>query len=207
MTKIFGLSGNRGVGKSTILKALVDKNPNKYKIVHPFDGGKAMIKGYYTHLGVPLHIAEEMVNGRFKDTPYHEIPSIANLEYLPGVNSRQFMEYLGKFLYDLTPEDMEYTLAAEIGAQEAFNTNSPKTILVDSCVYECNLIRQRGGAIIEITNNEGGFVDLRNQDLITDKFKPIADYIVVNERDKLGSTVERIEAFMEDWNEDVVIGS
>lgn len=133
---IIGLTGKRGVGKSTVADILEEKC---FVRAHAFDGGKAATFGYFVHLGMPIPMAEESVYGSLRDVPN---------EYLPGnATPRFFMEHFGKFMGTVLGPD--WTLGAEL--DRIAREFPERDIAVESVVYEADTLRSRGGKIIRVT--------------------------------------------------------
>lgn len=136
MTIIIGLAGYRRVGKSEVGNRLVEAHG--FKRIHPFNGGKAACRAYFTHLGVSPEDAVRMTDGDLKDTPS---------EYLPDNQTpRYLMERFGKFMgVEMGPDwtiGRELIRATEGGADR---------LLVESVVYEDSVLRSQGATIWKVT--------------------------------------------------------
>ena len=130
---IIALTGDRLVGKSEVARHLV--NNQGFVRVHPFDGGKAMCKAYYKHIGFDEETSERMINGDLKDT---------NMEALPfGQSSRYLMEEIGKFIPTL---GLEWTLGAEI--ERVRRIYGEIDMVIESLVYEEAVVRAYPNNII-----------------------------------------------------------
>lgn len=177
---IIGLTGKRGVGKSTIADVLEEDG---FIRSHAFEGGKAATFGYFVHIGMPIDVADEAVYGRLRDEPN---------EYLPNNSTpRYFMEKFGHFMGVTLGSD--WTLGTEI---DRIQRNYPsKNIVIESVVYEAPLLRSRGGRIIRVTrpDHEGimGMMTDAAQSEIDADFELINDGSV---DDLLWKTEEAVEA-------------
>lgn len=138
---IIGLTGKRGVGKSTVADTLEEFG---FTRVHAFDGGKSATFGYFRHLGMSEDMADRSVYGDLRDEPN---------EFLPGsATPRFFMEKFGKFMGTVMGGD--WTLGAEIDRVRRQFPRSP--MVVESVVYEAGLLKERGGLVVRVTRP--GFV-------------------------------------------------
>lgn len=132
---LIGLTGIRGVGKSTAATLFAAEG---FKRAHAFDGGKTATIAYFIHLGAGAQQAYSMVYGALKDQPSPLLPGNAH--------PRFFMEHFGKFMG--TVMGPAWTLGAEIEA--IWRRDSKARIVVESLVYEADLLRAAGGTIIRI---------------------------------------------------------
>jgi hypothetical protein len=131
---IIGLTGRRGVGKSTIADALVERG---FVRAHPFAGGKAMSRVYFCRLGATVDEAHRMTDGDLKDTPSRFLPHHST--------PRHFMEKFGYFMgVTMGPE---WTLGAEL---DSLAWLGARGIVVESIVYEAEALRRRGGVVVRI---------------------------------------------------------
>jgi hypothetical protein len=138
---LIGLTGMRGVGKSTIADMLVAQGG--FTKLHAFGAGKAMVVAYYQHLGIDPETAYRLTYGDLKDKHHPLIPGDGY--------SRTFMEKLGYHM----GVDMgcDYTLGAEVARTKRINPNAK--ILLESVVYEATYFREKlGGIIINIVRPE-----------------------------------------------------
>lgn len=131
---IIGLTGRRGVGKSEYAKELMARG---FLRAHPFDGGKAMCRVYFTRLGATVDEAQRMTDGDLKDAPSRLLPGKATPRY--------FMEKFGRFMG--TTMGAEWTMGAELDALVGYGNRS---IVVESVVYEAEALRKRGGVVVRI---------------------------------------------------------
>lgn len=132
-TKIIGLTGKRGVGKTEVAKALQDHG---YVDAHPIEGGKRMAVTFYEYLGIDSCRAHAMVFGDLKDEPCADLPG--------GVTSRYFLEHLGHFLMRL---GHDWTIGAELKRQKRMGATK---IVVSSVCYEEDTVRAAGGTIVKV---------------------------------------------------------
>lgn len=132
MTIILGLAGLRRAGKSTAADHLVEKHG--FIRLHPFDGGKAAARAYYTHVGIDEDTAWRMTDGDLKDTPCDKLPGNAT--------SRDFMEPFGKFMGVAMGPD--WTIGRELLRHQALGH---ERIIAESVVYEDKVLRDMGGVI------------------------------------------------------------
>ena len=133
--KLIALTGRRHQGKSTAAEHL--RVHYGATTVHAFNGGKVAAEAYFAYITGSKEYAARMVHSDLKD--------VAS-PYLPGyVSPRYFMERFGEFMGVQmgTPWtlEMEITLAVASGA---------KLIVVESLVYESDVIKRLGGKIIRM---------------------------------------------------------
>lgn len=162
-TTLIGLAGLRGTGKSEIAKCLV--RDHGFQRLHPFDGGKAACSGYFRHLGASEDEAERMINGDLKDRAS---------PYLPDSQTpRFFMEKLGKFMgVSLGPD---WTIGREI--ERAQREGSGDRFVIESIVYEADVLKQKGGIIVMVERSESTIVGI-DTDAATLQIQP--DYHFTN---------------------------
>jgi hypothetical protein len=146
-------------------------------VLHAFAPGKEMVMGYYRYLGVPHHMAWELVHGKHKDTPFEQL----NLGYLPGPNSRYFMEKMGYFLGNECGYPSEFTLNAEVQRhfRKQTETGIDFHLIMESLVYEVDTWRQLGGVVIKVESEVyGQDIEAQQTDIGVDAIVP--DYTLVN---------------------------
>jgi hypothetical protein len=194
---IIGLSGNRQVGKSHIARHLVERHG--FSRLHPFDGGKAASRGYFTYLGVDAETAMRMTDGDLKDVPSPILPVIANPEHGPvgeHYRPRFWMEKFGQFMgVQLGPE---WTIEREIDRH--LRSGDPVRLVAESIVYEAETLRRMGGAIVRV---ERDLVDApKISGLETDKFgaEIVPDHVLKND----GATLEALYGQVDDFLRDVM---
>ncbi|MCW3782553.1 hypothetical protein [Defluviimonas salinarum] len=180
---IIGLSGERQVGKSHIAQHLIDRYG--FQRVHPFNGGKAACRGYFTHLGADADTAWRMTDGDLKDVPSQILPIISNPGHgEPGTHyaPRFYMEKLGQFMgVQLGPE---WTIGAEMRLILNANEGKPVRLVAESIVYEADELRKLGGKIIEVRRpkRENAIVGLET-DRYSATIRP--DHVFLNDQDGL----------------------
>lgn len=133
---LIGLTGKRGVGKSTAAGHLVDVYG--FTRAHPLAGGKEAAASYFRHLGAGMIDADRMVHGAQRDQPSPLLPGNATPRY--------FLERFGRFMGDTLGPD--WTIGAEIARHRRVNPACP--LVVESVVYEAAVIRAHGGVIVRI---------------------------------------------------------
>ena len=132
MSTIIGLTGRRGVGKSTIVNHLVEHRG--FVSAHSFNPGKAACRGYFEHLGAHAETAREMTDGALRNMPASILPMDPAT---PGKHHtpRDFMEKMGRFMaQDL---GLDWTIGREI---ERLRESRPHSIVIDSVAYEASFI-------------------------------------------------------------------
>lgn len=135
-----GLTGERGVGKSYLTAELENIG---FKRVHPFNPGKALLRGYYVSRGATEEEAFSMTDGDLKDKPAPR--DVLPVDPKTGKNytSRSVMEPLGWFMANTIG------LSSTIGVEMAHWASAGEDkILIDSVVYEADEIRKNPNAII-----------------------------------------------------------
>lgn len=186
--QIIGLAGRRGVGKSEIAKHMI--KAQGFMTVHPFSAGKAAVRGYLTFLGADEDTAWRMTEGNLKDTPSGLLPlrdDESGLHY----DCRHFMERFGSFM----GVDMgsDWTLGA---ALRKFGSDNPNArIVVESIVYEAEVLRSLGGLIIRIDGPENGVVGVKTDEATS---LIIPDAIFYNPRTDLEETMTRFDEALDD---------
>lgn len=180
MSTLLGLSGRRGVGKSVISEILV--RDFGFTRVHPFSGGKVASKAYFAHLGADADMAERMVNGDLKDLPSHILPENAS--------PRFFMERFGKFM--ATTLGPDWTIGQEI--RLAFEADPDAKLLVDSVVYEADVIRARGGVVVKI-ERDGPGIEAIETDAAVRALVP--DILFQNNGDDLATLPRDVDLMMD----------
>ena len=177
---ILGLTGDRGVGKSTICAHLLETYGFSY--VHAFSGGKAAARAYYMHLGADADTAMRMTDGDLKEAPS---------PFLPGqASSRYFMEKFGKFLG--TTLGPGWTLGSEIDL--AMKTSD--RILADSVVYEADVLKSRGGVLLKITRPQAGANGIDAPETTEAVARLVPDYSFTNDFDSVGEMLPALDELM-----------
>lgn len=173
---IIGLSGRRRGGKSTLADHLVYRHG--FVRLHPFEGGKAACGAYLRHIGVPEDEALRMTHGDLKDTPSAWLPDNQTPRYL--------MERLGKFMgVDMGPE---WTLGQELARSGRLAPD--RDIVVESVVYEADVLRSFGGVIIRVDRPGQKIVGVET-DAFTDRCTP--DHVFRNDLDDIPETLARFD--------------
>lgn len=197
---MLGFTGKRLSGKSSCADWVTTNYPG-WTDVHAFNPGKAMCVAYYRHLGCSKTLADQLVYGVHKDTPFKELyltikGTVYNLaDVIPGPNSRYFMEKLGKHVGTNMGEgyESEFTLMAELGRVKRLFPE--QNIILQSIVYEADKFRALGGTIVKVIRpgqpDDGKGIE-------TDKFVESleADYDLINDGTKvqLYSKVDKLLA-------------
>ncbi len=160
--RIVGLTGGRGVGKTTVADVMVREHG--FTKIHAFGPGKAMCVAYFTHLGMDPDTAYRCVHGDLKDTKHDLIPG----DGLP----RTFMEQLGRFMgVELGPE---YTVGAEI--DRALRADPGADLVIESVVYEADFVQfeKRTKVVRVIRPQANGVIEGMHTDAAVEKVKPDA---------------------------------
>lgn len=135
-----GLTGERAVGKS-FLTAELEKIG--FVRVHPFNPGKALLRGYYVSRGATEEEAFSMTDGELKDkpAPRNVLPKKPGTD--ENYHSRYMMEQLGWFMAN------RIGLDSTIGCELRHWAGSGKDrILIDSVAYEADFIREMPNSVI-----------------------------------------------------------
>lgn len=189
---IIGLAGKRQVGKSHIADHLV-RNFG-FSRVHPFDGGKAACRGYFTYLGADEDTARRMTDGDLKDMPSPLLPVICDPEHgVPGTHyaPRFYMEKSGQFHgVQLGPE---WTIGADPRFRPERRGPGDRYV-IESIVYEAEELHRLGGIIIRIdrpdTEGPAGVMSDRVGAAI------VPDFVFCNEEEGLDRLYENFDAFL-----------
>lgn len=134
--QIIGLTGTRGVGKSTIADILVNKHG--FTKIHAFAPGKAMCLTYAQQCGVDTETAFRLVYGDLRDVPHPLLPGDGLM--------RTIMEELGKFMGSTL--GAEYTLGVEIN--RALRVDPNVKLVIESVVYEADFLQEIGGQVVRV---------------------------------------------------------
>ncbi len=136
MGLLIGLTGMRGVGKTTIAERMM----KDYDFLSAHGAGpmREMAQLYFRMCGYPPSVAWAMTFGDLKDKPMELLPH--------GEKPRVFLENFGQFMgANLGPE---WTLGVAL-------RNMPPgvdiDIVIESVVYEADFLRERGGKIVRVT--------------------------------------------------------
>lgn len=203
---LLGFTGLRGSGKTTLANLMVGHLG--FARIHAFGPGLAMCEAYYVHLlqgirampgkGQMTHARQLVYDPNFKDRPFRDILALDGHgntvtldQYLPGPNSRDFMEEIGKHMgVNMGPE---YTLLAEIGIQRRQYPDVP--LVCDSIVYEVEDFVRCGGIIVRVDRPQR---DLSRKGEKTDEFVAsiIPDYVYVNQHDKPRATLHDLNSWL-----------
>lgn len=135
-----GLTGERGVGKSFLTTELEKIG---FMRVHPFNPGKALLRGYYVTRGATEDEALAMTDGVLKDVPAPRDVLPVNPETGENYTSRFVMEKLGWFMANVIG------LSSTIGTEmRHWAAAGKEKILIDSVVYETDEIREMPNSAI-----------------------------------------------------------
>lgn len=186
MTLIIGLTGYRHTGKTSIANHL--RENHGFLPLHAFAGGKKACEGYFRHLGADAETAWEMVNGALRDKPSPLLPLRTDLPDCAApehYSPRFFMEMFGNFMGEtLGPE---WTAGLEL--PKFIAENPGRDILVESVVYEEDVLRSHGATIIQIHRPGMKGNGLKTDDAVD---TIVADRHFINDQ---GSTEEMLIAF------------
>lgn len=188
--KIIGLTGFRGVGKSEFAKYL--KDTHGFTSVHAFAGGKAASEAYFRHMIGPHilpELAQEMTHGEYRDVALPYLPKLRDKDGKlteEHATPRYFMEMFGNFM--ATTLGPEWTLGVELDLlkRSGFNGN----LIVESVVYEDEVIRANGGMIIRIDRPGAGSRGLKTCAAV-ERITP--DAIFVNNGNSLEEAFSRFD--------------
>lgn len=139
-TLVLGLTGGRGAGKSYLCEILEDMD---FTRVHPFNPGKAMLRGYYVSRGATEEQAMAMTDGDLKDLPAPDGVLPIDMETGKPHTSRFLMEHLGLFMANRL--GLDSTIGRELAHWSHLGA---ERILVDSVVYEDKYVRTYPNAVI-----------------------------------------------------------
>lgn len=142
---IVGLTGERECGKSVIGDHLV--NNKNFVRLHPFNPGKAFLRGYYVSFGISEKEAFAMTDGELKNSPSPILP--IDPETGEHYSSRWLMERLGRYM--AREMGVKWTIGAEIRHYSAQDPTAG--LLIESLVYEEDVVREMGGVIIRVTRH------------------------------------------------------
>lgn len=191
---IIGLMGERRKGKSRIASHLVTKND--FTLMHPFNPGKAFLRGYYVSRGATESEAFRMTNSDLKDHPSPYLPK--DPETGKHVTSRWLMEEVGKWMgIDVGPE---WTIGTEIDYHmRLMQQEESSRFVMESIVYEAPVVRSRKGVtLVEVWAEKPtpGFEVMAEQ--MTDRFiKTVApDFRFCNRMDGLENLARDWDDFM-----------
>ena len=186
---ILGLTGERGAGKTEIGNYLV--RGRGFIRTHPFNPGKALLRGYYVLRGASEDEALRMTDGDLKDVPSAILP--VNPETGQHHSSRWLMERLGNYMG--TEMGVEWTIGSEL--RHHLNGTQALRLLVESVVYEESVIRSYpNGKIGKIVVDEAFRKPINVAGEITDSYVDLigADFTVV-------SRMEGLEKLFRDFDE------
>lgn len=135
-----GLTGGRAVGKSYLTSCLEEIGFHR---VHPFNPGKALLRGYYVSRGATEDEAFSMTDGALKDQPAPRDVLPVDPDTGKNYTSRFLMERLGSFMAKRI--GLDCTIGAEL---RHWSSVGKERILIDSVVYEADHIRQMPNSAI-----------------------------------------------------------
>lgn len=175
-TVFVGLTGKRAVGKS-FLTAELEKIG--FLRVHPFNPGKALLRGFYASRGATEEEAFAMTDGALKDQPAPRDVLPVDPETGKNYTSRFLMELLGKYM--ATEMGLSTTIGTEMRHWAAMGE---ERILIDSVVYEADEIRKMPNSAIlgiEVPEHLRQNTDIKAE--TTDAFvsRIVPDGIIINE--------------------------
>lgn len=142
---VLGLTGGRECGKSFLTNLL---GSHDFVRVHPFNPGKALLRGYYVSRGASEAEALAMTDGSKHEKDAPAPGGVLPVDPKTGKNytSRLVMERLGWFMANVV--GLDSTIGRELAH---WNDLGAERILVDSVVYEADHIREfRRSAIIRL---------------------------------------------------------
>lgn len=149
---VIGFTGGRRCGKSFVSGAFEDQGFVK---VHPFNPGKAFLRGYYVARGASENEAVMMTDGvppamkdvpgweDLKDRPAPRDVLPVNPETGENYTSRLLMEELGWFMANVV--GLDSTIGRDL---QHWAGAGNERIIVDSVVYEADMIRRYENAVI-----------------------------------------------------------
>lgn len=176
-TLVLGLTGGRGAGKSYLCEILEEM---EFTRVHPFNPGKATLRGYYVSRGATEEQAMAMTDGALKDLPAPDGVLPVDIETGRPHTSRFVMERLGQFMA------RRLGLDSTIGRELAHWSHlGAERVLVDSVVYEDAYIRTYPNAVIMRLDLAEGLGNSGIQAETSDRHvaQIVPDVILVNYKD------------------------
>lgn len=188
---IIGLAGRRGVGKSEVAKHMIREHG--FESAHPFSAGKAAVRGYLEFLGADREDAHRMTDGDLKDIPSSFLPLRPDGSG-EHYDCRHLMERLGNFMG--VEMGADWTLGA---ALRGLRENKPEArVVVESIVYEADVLRDLGGVIVRVDGPENGVLGIET-DKATDLIVP--DVTFYNPGKDLAGTMQRFDQLLYDLME------
>lgn len=187
---IIGLTGKRESGKSVIGQHLVDDLG--FVRLHPFNAGKAFLRGYYETRGATPEEAWHMTDGDTKNVPASCLP--VNPETGENYSSRWVMERMGRHM--AREMGLDFTLGADIRHHASASPGRP--LLVESIVYEEELVRDMGGIIVRVTRAPGTETAGPSVGDVSDSFvdKVRHDHEIVNHMDGKEKLIQQFDDLM-----------
>lgn len=189
---LLGLAGARQVGKTTIAQHLVANHG--FFDIHPFSGGKAACRAYFTHIGASEEEAWRMTDGDLKDTPSHHLPRVTALQASPKTGQegeyhkpRFLMEHFGKMMGTVLGPDWTIGKEIELARRHGEHTR----FIVSSLVYEDQVVRAMGGVIWRLSAPNRPYVAGLETDAYTRAMQPDLDIVNDGSVEDLFETVER----------------